>query len=226
MKCVVLLSGGLDSAVTTAMALEEYDECTALTFKYGQRHGIEARKAEQLAEFYNIKEHHFIEIPSVIFNSALVSSSGRDVPKDGNTDSDVIPDTYVPARNILFLSYGVALAESIEASAVFIGAHALDYSGYPDCRPEFFSAYEEMVQRGTKAGVEGRGVSIRTPIIDMTKSEIIKKGMSLGVDFSLTHSCYDPDREGRPCGRCDSCIIRLRGFREAGIPDPLRYSGD
>ena len=170
-----------------------------------------------------IENHVKASIPTEIFRSALTREWGIEVPKNRDIDADEIPDTYVPARNILFLSYALAYAESSGANDIFIGANAVDYSGYPDCRPEFFEAFKVMADRGTKSGAEGKGFTIHTPIIDMTKPEIIQEGTRLGVDYSLTHSCYDPSEEGFSCGSCDSCILRHQGFLRAGVPDPTRY---
>lgn len=225
-KAVILLSGGIDSATAAAIAISRGFEPSALTFSYGQKHAVEVLRAKRLAEFFGIADHAVITIPAEIFRSALTTGS-MEIPKNRDTATGEIPDTYVPARNILFLSYALALAESIGARHIFIGATAVDYSGYPDCRPEFFQAFREMADRGTRAGVSGSGFIIETPLIDMTKAEIIRTGSRLGVDYSLTHSCYDPDPDGSACGSCDSCIIRKKGFREAGIPDPTSYrSGD
>jgi 7-cyano-7-deazaguanine synthase len=220
-KAVILLSGGIDSATTAAIALSRGFELHALIFYYGQKHRIEIEAAKKLAGFFGISST-VIELPPGIFRSALTDSE-REVPKNRKPGDTSIPDTYVPARNIIFLSYALAFGESIGARHIFIGANAVDYSGYPDCRPEFFHAFQEMADRGTKAGVSGRGFIIETPIIDMTKAEIIQKGFSLGVDYSLTHSCYDPAPDGCACGACDSCRIRKKGFIAAGVPDPTRY---
>ena len=221
-KAVVLLSGGIDSATTAALAISRGFELSALVFRYGQRHGVEVRSAEKLVRFFGISDHAVIDIPAGLFRSALTDRSIA-VPKNRDSLETDIPATYVPARNILFLTYGLAYAESIGARSIFIGATAVDYSGYPDCRPEFFAAYQEMANRGTKAGIEGDPFIIETPLITMSKSEIIRTGARLGVDFALTHSCYDPDRSGRACGACDSCRIRKRGFAEAGVADPTIY---
>lgn len=221
-KAVILLSGGIDSATAAAIAINRGFIPCAITFSYGQKHGIEVQRAKRLAEFFGISDHTVIEIPASIFRSALTNDS-LEVPKNRDTNADDIPDTYVPARNILFLSYALAMAESIGARHIFIGATAIDYSGYPDCRPDFFRAFGEMADIGTRAGVSGGGFIIETPLISMSKAEIIRTGSGLGVDYSLTHSCYDPDHDGNACGSCDSCIIRKKGFLEAGIPDPTRY---
>jgi 7-cyano-7-deazaguanine synthase len=221
-KAVILLSGGLDSATVAGIASNEGFELYALSFNYGQRHGIELECSRKVAAFFNIKNHIIIDIPSDIFKSALIKNSGIAIPKSG-IDPLEIPSTYVPARNILFLSYALAAAESFGASDIFIGANAVDYSGYPDCRPEFFRSFEKMANIGTKAAVEGKPFKIHIPLIDFKKSDIIKKGISLGIDYSITHSCYDPDPDGLACGKCDSCILRRNGFIDAGIKDPAEY---
>lgn len=223
-RAVILLSGGIDSATTAAIARERGYELWAMTFRYSQKHAIEIESAARLASFFRARQHTIIDIPSGIFRSSLTDPL-MDVRKNGAPGmSGDIPETYVPARNIIFLSYALAFAESIGASGIFIGATAVDYSGYPDCRPDFFEAFQQMADRGTKAGVEGRSIKIETPVISMKKAEIIQTGARLGIDFSMTHSCYDPAADGRACGACDSCIIRKNGFRDAGIPDPTRYS--
>lgn len=222
-KGIILLSGGLDSATSAAIAINRGYTLSAMTFIYEQRHKVEVSFAEKLADFFKIEQHIKIEIPAEIFRSALTPVSGISVPKNRDVDTDEIPETYVPARNILFLSYALAYAESTGSEGIFIGANAVDYSGYPDCRPEFFDAYKKMADAGTKAGVEGRGIHIYTPLMTLKKHEIIKTGVALGVDYSLTHSCYDPYDDGSSCGSCDSCILRKRGFLEAGVPDPTKY---
>jgi len=220
-KGIVLLSGGLDSATTAASAVRQGFDLTAVTFIYNQRHDIELVSAEKIAAYLQLKEHIIIEIPSVIFTSSLIKNSDLDVPLDREDLSGGVPSTYVPARNILFLSYALALGESTGAHDIFIGANAVDYSGYPDCRPEFFDAFSAMANIGTKAGTDGKGFRIHAPLLAMTKARIIILGTELGMDFSLTHSCYNPGDGGRPCGRCDSCLLRMKGFSEAGIIDPL-----
>jgi 7-cyano-7-deazaguanine synthase len=225
-KAVVLLSGGIDSATTAAYAKKDGFSIYSLTFSYGQRHNVEIQYAKKLWEHFGINRHLIIEIPVKIFSSsALTAESGIEIPKNREifASNDEIPSTYVPGRNILFLSYALSYAESIDSRHIFIGANAIDYSGYPDCRPEFLEAYEAMANIGTKAGVIGDGFKINAPLINMKKSEIIRLGTELGVDYSLTHSCYDPDINGRSCGGCDSCLIRKNGFLEAGIPDPTIY---
>lgn len=222
LKAVVLLSGGLDSFVTAGIASSQDYSITAVTFLYGQKHSIEIESAKAAAAELEIKDHRFITIETGVFRSSLLQSSEIPVPKDRSGSEPGIPSTYVPARNILFLSYALAIAESIGAVEIFIGANAVDYSGYPDCRPSFFEAFSKMAAAGTKTGVEGRPVKISAPVIGLKKSEIINKGISLGLNLSVSHSCYDPI-EGLACGRCDSCNIRRNGFIEAGRPDVTRY---
>ena len=222
-KAVVLLSGGLDSATTALFAKDGGFSLSALTFDYGQRHDIELKSAKNIAAFLGVSDHIIIHIPAEIFSSSLLKNSQEEVPRNRLPEAKEIPNTYVPARNIIFLSYAIAYAESIEAEAVFIGATAVDYSGYPDCRPEFFDSFAVMAEKGTKCGSEGRPIRIETPIISMTKAEIIRFGIAKSFDYSLTHSCYDPDEAGLACGSCDSCLIRKKGFIEAGIIDPTRY---
>ncbi|MDR1404516.1 MAG: 7-cyano-7-deazaguanine synthase QueC [Candidatus Methanoplasma sp.] len=219
-KAVVLLSGGLDSAVTLAIALSEGNDITAVSFRYGQRHTKELRSAEAVCFHYGIR-HCIIDIDLSSFRSALTDSS-LDVPSDreGNP-GDEIPVTYVPARNIIFLSIAAGICESIDADAIYIGANAIDYSGYPDCRPEFFESFRDMLAKGTKAGAEGRAVEVMTPIIDFTKADIVRKGKELNVPLELTWSCYNGG--DRACGRCDSCRLRLKGFAEAGYRDGIEY---
>jgi 7-cyano-7-deazaguanine synthase len=219
---VVLLSGGLDSATALAVAIDQDFAPYALSFRYGQRHEVELAAAARVAEALHVARHVIADIDLRIFGgSALTDQIG--VPHHDRLE-DVeagIPVTYVPARNTIFLSFALAWAETLGASDVFIGVNALDYSGYPDCRPEYIEAYQKMANLATKAGVEGRQAwKIHTPLIDLTKGEIITLGMSLGVDYGLTHSCYDPDGDGRPCGTCDSCLLRAKGFTEAGLADP------
>lgn len=233
-RAVVLLSGGLDSATTLAIARSESFQCYALTFKYGQRHQREVEAAGKIARFLGVVEHRVIEIDLAVFGGSALTDSAIEVPKDRARLRDTlvvslsnpseIPPTYVPARNTIFLSYALAWAEVLGAFDIFIGVNAVDYSGYPDCRPEFVAAFEKTANLATAAAVEGKGrYRIRTPVINMTKGEIIRAGTSLGVDYSLTHSCYDPDQRGRSCGRCDACQLRLKGFAEAGLRDPIEY---
>ena len=226
-KAVVLLSGGLDSATTMAIALSDGFQCHALTFAYGQRHKIEIEAAKKVAESLGAAEHRIIEIDLAAFGGSALTDKAIDVPKDRAEpgSSSRIPATYVPARNTIFLSYALAWAEVLGSFDIFIGVNSTDYSGYPDCRAEFIAAFEKTANLATAAVVEGRGrYNIHTPIIDMTKARIIATGTKLGVDYSLTHSCYDPDNRGRSCGRCDSCRLRLKGFAEAGIKDPIEYA--
>ena len=221
-KSVVLLSGGIDSATTAAMAIHDGYECFAMTFRYGQRHMVEVKAAALLAKHLNITRHLIIDIPVDIFRSALTNPS-QPIPQRRHVMNDEIPVTYVPARNMLFLAYAVAFAESNEARHIFIGVNAIDYSGYPDCRPEFIKSFQETANLATKSGISGDAFIIDTPLLSMRKSDIIRRGAELGVDFSLTTSCYDPLPDMTACGVCDSCLIRKQGFLEAGIPDPIRY---
>ena len=224
---VILLSGGLDSATAAAIARQEGFQLHALSFRYGQRHAREIEAAKRVANFFNITAHRVIDFDlKAIGGSALTDRI--DVPK-GREPGEIahgIPATYVPARNTIFLSFALALAERIEAEDIFFGANQLDYSGYPDCREEYIHAFEQMANLATKAGVEGKSrVKIHAPLIRMTKAEIIKKGLELGIDYALTWSCYDPTSDGRACGLCDSCRLRLKGFKDAGSADPILYAG-
>lgn len=222
-KAVVLLSGGIDSSTTLAVARKGGFELYALTIRYGQRHKIEIEAAGKIARALQVMRHEIVDINLSIFGGSALTSD-IDVPKKRfNDSSDDIPVTYVPARNTIMLSMALGWAESIGARHIFIGVNAVDYSGYPDCRPDFIAAFEKLANLATRAGVEGHLFKIEAPLIDMTKAEIISLGTSLGLDYSLTHSCYDPLPEGFACGICDSCIIRRRGFVEAGIPDPAKY---
>ncbi len=221
-KAVVLLSGGLDSATALAVANSMGFACYALSFRYGQRHALELTCAERQARKMGVVEHKIADIDLRIFGGSALTSD-IDVPKARSLDdlSHGIPITYVPARNTIFLSFALAWAEVIEAADLFIGVNALDYSGYPDCRPAFIAAYETMANLATRAGVEGTThITIHTPLIDMTKAQIIQTGLDLGVDYKLTISCYDPQRDGRPCGQCDACLLRNKGFAELGLTDP------
>ena len=224
-KAVVLLSGGLDSTTTLAIAREEGYDCYVMSFRYGQRNKVELQCAEKIAKSLGVKQHNIIDIDLRTFGASALTDD-IDVPK-GRSDTEMedgIPITYVPARNTIFLSYALAWAEVLSSDEIFIGANAIDYSGYPDCRPEYIQAYQTMANLATQAGVEGKTkLTICAPLIDKTKSEIIQIGTALGVDYSLTLSCYDPDMDGRACGECDSCVLRKRGFKEARIPDPTRY---
>ncbi|MHC4158990.1 MAG: 7-cyano-7-deazaguanine synthase QueC [Planctomycetota bacterium] len=225
-KAIVLLSGGLDSATVLAIARNEGFQLFALTFRYGQRHQLEIEAAKKVAESLEVAEHRIIDIDLAQFGGSALTDSAIEVPKDrAELDkSDLIPPTYVPARNTIFLSYALAWAEVTGAFDIFIGVNAIDYSGYPDCRAEFIRAFEKAANLATAAAAQNKGkYTIHTPVIDMTKCEIILTGIKLGVDYSLTHSCYDPDETGRSCGRCDSCRLRLKGFAEAGIKDPIEY---
>jgi len=217
-NAVCLLSGGLDSSTCLAFARREGFECYALSFDYGQRHKIELQAAASIARHFRVREHRVVHIDLRAFGGSALTAD-IDVPKDSLASG--IPITYVPARNTIFLSYAVAWAEVLESSDIFIGVNAIDYSGYPDCRPEFITAFEHMANLATKAGVEGRTrLRIHTPLKQLDKAGIVTLGASVGVDFALTHSCYDPDPSGRPCGHCDSCLLRQKGFREAGRIDP------
>lgn len=224
-KAVVLSSGGLDSTTVMAIAKAEGYEIYSLSFRYGQRHSQELEAAQRVAKALAVSEHMVIDIDlGKIGGSALTDRI--DVPK-ARTEEEMkkeIPITYVPARNTIFLSYALAWAEVLEASDIFIGVNAIDYSGYPDCRSEYIKSFENMANLAIKAAVEGKmKINIRTPLIQMTKAEIICKGMELGVDYRLTHSCYDPSPDGKSCGECDSCLLRKKGFRGAGVPDPTEY---
>ena len=224
MKAVVLVSGGLDSTTCLAMAREKGFDLYALTFNYGQRHDHELNSAKMVVDFFNIQNHSIIDIDLAQFGGSALTDQ-IDVPKERDlSDMGEIPVTYVPARNTVFLSLALAWAEVLGSFDIFIGVNALDYSGYPDCRPEYISSFEKTANLATKAGVSGSSFRIHTPLIDLTKSEIVKVGMNLGVDYSLTSSCYDPYQDGNPCGLCDACYLRLKGFKEAGIIDPLNYS--
>jgi 7-cyano-7-deazaguanine synthase len=219
-KAVVLLSGGLDSATALAIARAEGFACHALSFAYGQRHAVELEAARRVAAALGAVEHKIATIDLRIFGGSALTSD-LPVPKDRAEMTNGVPITYVPARNTIFLSFALAWAEVLEASDIYIGVNALDYSGYPDCRPEFIHAFEHMSNLATKAAVEGRTrIHIRTPLIELTKAEIVRLALELGVPLELTHSCYDPDASGRACGACDSCLLRAKGFREAGIADP------
>jgi 7-cyano-7-deazaguanine synthase len=221
---VVLLSGGLDSSTTLAICRRDGFEPYALSFDYGQRHKLELNAAKRVAASLGAHDHRVARIDLRVFGGSALTDEIA-VPKNRQAKSDRdIPVTYVPARNTIFLSYALAWCEVLGGADIFIGANAIDYSGYPDCRPEFISAFEQLAGVGTKAGVEGTRFRIHAPLISMSKAEIIRKGMELGVDFSLTCSCYDPGVDGVACGECDSCRLRLEGFREAGLVDPIRYA--
>jgi 7-cyano-7-deazaguanine synthase len=223
-KAVVLVSGGLDSATVMAIAHSEGYEIHGISFDYGQRHRFELEAAANVCAANQATSHVVFPVDARIFRGSALTNDIA-VPHNRSDDEmgDGIPVTYVPARNTIFLSVGLGLAESIGAHDIFIGVNAVDYSGYPDCRPEFVAAFETMANLATKAGVEGQMITIHTPLISLTKAEIIKRGVELGVDYRLTHSCYDPSPKGVSCGECDSCLLRLRGFSEAGIADPVKY---
>lgn len=223
-KAVVLLSGGLDSATALAIANSEGFDGYALSFRYGQRHAVELECAKLIAASQGVAEHRIVTIDLGAFGGSALTDRNIDVPHEAGP-ADEIPVTYVPARNTIFLSYALAWAEVLGSTDIFIGVNALDYSGYPDCRPEFIAAYEKMANLATKAGVTGEEkLTIHTPLIDLTKAQIIQKGLSLGVDYSITSSCYDPMPDGAACGTCDSCRLRLKGFKEACAVDPRRYA--
>ncbi len=226
-RAVVLASGGLDSTVAAAVAKRDGCRLYLLTILYGQRHHVEIERAKQVAGALAAVDHRLLEVDlRTIGRSALTSDQA--VPKD-RTEAERragIPSTYVPARNTIFLALALAYAETVEASSVYLGANVLDYSGYPDCRPEYLRAFEQVARLGTKAGIEGRGIEIRAPLLALSKAEIIRLGVSLGAPLHLTHSCYDPAAGGAACGRCDSCRIRLEGFKAAGLTDPAVYAKD
>ncbi len=225
-RAVVLLSGGVDSTTTLAIARHDGFEAYALTFRYGQRHALEIDAARRGAAKLGAREHVVVDFDLRRFGGSALTDDIA-VPKDraGDAIGHGIPITYVPARNTIFLSFALAWAETLGSSDVFMGVNALDYSGYPDCRPEYIEAFQRMADLATKAGVEGRQrLEIHTPLIRMTKADIIRRGLALGVDYALTLSCYDPSTTGEACGRCDSCLLRLKGFAEAGATDPVRYA--
>jgi 7-cyano-7-deazaguanine synthase len=224
-NAVCLLSGGLDSATSLGVARRGGFDCYALSFDYGQRHAVELDAARRIAAFFHAREHKIAKIDLRVFGASALTADLA-VPKHDSVDSigAGIPITYVPARNTIFLSFAMAWAEVLECSDIFIGVNAIDYSGYPDCRPEFIQAFEHMANLATRAGVEGRTrLRIHTPLAQLNKAAIVRLGAEVGVDFRLTHSCYDPEEGGAPCGQCDSCLLRRKGFSEAGIPDPLPY---
>ena len=225
-KAVVLLSGGLDSATTLALAREQGYDCYALTCLYGQRHLVEVQAAQRVAQSLGVMEHRMMQVDLGAWGGSALTDNEQHVPKERDTEAMAhgIPITYVPARNTVFLSLALAWAEVLGAFDLFIGVNSTDYSGYPDCRAEFIEAFERLANLATAAAVEAKGqYSIHTPIITLTKGEIIMRGTALGLDYGLTHSCYDPDDQGRSCGRCDSCLLRLKGFAEAGLTDPATY---
>jgi len=220
---ICLLSGGLDSTTCLAIAQADGFDCYCLSFDYGQRHTIELRAAAAVASSFGAKEHKTVKLDLRAFGGSALTGD-MEVPKDRNESemADAIPSTYVPARNTIFLSFALAYAEVRKASDIFIGVNAIDYSGYPDCRPEFIRSFEQVANLATKAGVEGSSrLTIHTPLIHMTKADIVRKAVALGVDLKLTHTCYDPGDDGYPCGRCDACLLRQKGFDEAGMIDPI-----
>lgn len=221
-KAVVLLSGGLDSATVLAVAQSKGYECHTLSFDYGQRHKVELHAAQSLANHFQVASHRVMQMNMNAIGGSALTDNLIDVPTEGVAENQ-IPVTYVPARNTVFLSYALGLAEVLEADDIFIGVNAVDYSGYPDCRPEYIAAFEIMANLATKAGVEGHEMHIQTPLISLTKAEIIQTGVRLGVDYSQTVSCYQANENGQACGVCDSCRLRKQGFKEAGIADPTRY---
>jgi 7-cyano-7-deazaguanine synthase len=223
-RAVVLLSGGMDSATAAAVALEQGFEVYALSFRYGQRHAAELEAARQLAERLGVRRHVVLDIDLRAFGGSALTGD-LEVPKDTPLEriGSSIPATYVPARNTIFLSFALGWAETLGASDIFLGANALDYSGYPDCRPEYIQAFERMANLATRAGIEGHRLRVHTPLISLSKAEIVKLGHGLGVEYSLTWSCYDPAPDGTACGRCEACILRRKGFREAGMEDPAAY---
>ncbi len=219
-KAVVLLSGGLDSVTALAIAQQQQYECYALSFRYGQRHTAELIASKKIAQSAQVKRHHIVDLDLSLFENSALINHRLDIPTDF---SDEIPVTYVPARNTIFLSVAMGWAEVLEASCIFIGVNALDYSGYPDCRPEFIEAFQSMCHLATKAGIEGNGVAIKAPLINMTKAQIIKEGVRLGVNYADTVSCYQATKQGLACGQCDSCKLRAQGFADAGLKDPTHY---
>jgi 7-cyano-7-deazaguanine synthase len=222
---VVLLSGGLDSATTLAIARAQGHETYALSFDYGQRHQRELEAARKIAKSLGAKEHRTVKIDNQIFAGSALTND-VDVPK-ARSEAEIgsgIPTTYVPARNTIFLAHALAWSETIPAGHIFIGANAIDYSGYPDCRPEFIALFETLANVATKTGAEGARIQIHAPLLQLSKADIVRKAVELNVDLALTHSCYDPTPDGRACGKCDSCQLRLKGFREAGVTDPMKYA--
>jgi 7-cyano-7-deazaguanine synthase len=220
MKAVILLSGGLDSATVLAMAKAQAYECYALSFNYGQRHATELNAAAKVVNAFNVIEHKIIDLDLTQIGGSALTDKNIDVPESA---TDGIPVTYVPARNTIFLSYALAWAEVLDINNIFIGVNAVDYSGYPDCRPEYIQAFERMANLATKSGIEGTKLTIHTPLIDLSKADIIQQGNQLNVDYALTISCYQVDEDGGACGVCDSCRFRKEGFENAGIPDPTYY---
>ena len=225
-KAVVLLSGGLDSTTCIALAKNAGFKIAALTINYGQRHKFELDAAKQIIDHYQINNHSMVDIDLSQFGGSALTDD-IEIPKDrSDKDMSDIPVTYVPARNTVFLSLALAWAETLQAFDIFIGVNALDYSGYPDCRPEYIASFERTANLATREGVSGNNFKIHTPLINMTKSEIINTGLKLGIDYGMTSTCYDPDTNGKPCGKCDACFLRLKGFKQAGAIDPLNYLND
>jgi len=220
MKAVVLLSGGLDSATAAAIARADGYDLYALTVRYGQTHAREVESARRVAQALRVERHLELQVDLSVFGGSALTGDGA-IPKDRDLQAADIPSTYVPARNTVFLSLALAWAEVVGADAIVIGVNAIDYSGYPDCRPEYLAAFERLAALATRAGVSGRALRILAPLVRLSKADIIRRGLALGVDYGLTHSCYDPAPDGRPCGRCDSCRLRALGFREADAADPL-----
>lgn len=224
MRAVILLSGGLDSSTVLAIAKHEGRDCYAISFVYGQRHDVELAAAKRVAQSMRVAEHLVYPLDLRLFGGSALTGD-IDVPKDA-VGAPGIPITYVPARNTIFLSLALGYAEVRGASEIWLGVNAIDYSGYPDCRPEFLEAFQRVVVTGTRSGVERGEPRLVAPLVTMTKADIIRRGTEFGVDYSLTHSCYDPDAAGRACGHCDSCLLRRKGFEEAGVADPTTYAGD
>ena len=220
-RAVVLLSGGMDSAVTLALARSQGIECHALSVRYGQRHASELDAASRIAAALGAAQHRIVDLDLRGFGGSALTSDEIAVPE---AEGEGIPVTYVPARNTIMLALALGWAEVLDASEIHVGVNAVDYSGYPDCRPEFVAAFERLANLATRAGVEGRALRIRAPLVDMSKAEIVRRGLALGIDFSLTVSCYQADAQGRACGRCDACRLRAQGFRDAGVADPTRYA--
>ncbi len=220
---VVLLSGGLDSTTALAVARRDGFDIHALSFTYGQLHTVELEAARRVAAHFGVEQHTILDLPLASLGGSALTGHGE-VPKDReNLDGEGIPVTYVPARNTIFLSYALAICEVTGATDIYIGVSHVDYSGYPDCRPEFIEAFEALANRATRIGVEGGHITIHAPVMELDKGETIRLGLSLGVDYSMTHTCYDPHEDGTACGRCDSCLLRLRGFAQAGVEDPVAY---
>lgn len=221
-KAVILLSGGLDSATVLAMAISQGYACYALSFNYGQKHTAELQAAQKIAATFKAVQHRIVEIDLRVFGGSALTDNEIDVPEQ-TTQGGTIPATYVPARNTIMLSYALAWAEVLQANDIFIGVNAVDYSGYPDCRPEYIAAFEQMARLATKVGVEGAPLQIQTPLLYLSKAEIIQQGIKLGLDYSMTVTCYQADEEGRACGVCEACRLRKAGFHSAGVADATRY---